>query len=93
MLPPIDTTQIPAEVREAGQGARNAYKAALGFEQLLVQELARTMLESVEAEDSDATTSVYRQMLPDVLSEGIAASGGLGLAPDLFRALNAGGKQ
>ncbi|MGI9658155.1 MAG: rod-binding protein [Gaiellaceae bacterium] len=90
MLPPLDTTQIPAEVREAGSGSRNAYTAALGFEQLLVQELARTMLETVETEESDATTSVYRQMLPEVLSEGIAASGGLGLAPELYRALNPG---
>ena len=90
MLPPIDTTQLPAEVRDAGPSKRNAYMAALGFEQLLVQQLARTMLKSVDPEDGDSTAQVYRQMLPEVLSEGIAANGGLGLAPELYRALDRG---
>ena len=92
MLPAIDTTQLPAEVRSAGPGSRNAYMAALGFEQLLVQQLARTMLQSVDSdsEDSDSASQVYRQMLPEVLSEGIAANGGFGLAPELYRALAPG---
>lgn len=90
MLPAIDTGQLPANVTEQGAGSRRAYMAALGFEQLLVQELAQTMLESVDSEDADSTASVYRQMLPEVLAEGIASSGGLGLAPELHRALNPG---
>lgn len=90
MLPPIDTTQLPAEVRDAGPTKRNAYMAALGFEQMLVQELARTLLKSVEPEESDSTSQVYRQMLPEVMAEGIASNGGLGLAPELYRALERG---
>jgi Rod binding domain-containing protein len=33
---------------------------------------------------TDATASVYRQMLPDALSQGVTGAGGLGLAHDLW---------
>ena len=87
MLPPVDASQLPAEIRDASRDAQRAYLAALGFEQILVRQLAQTMLESVDSDESNATASVYRQMLPDALAEGIAAGGGIGLAPELYKSI------
>jgi Rod binding domain-containing protein len=88
MLTPIDTAILPREVRDAGPRARELYGAALSFEQTLVQKLAHTLAESAKDDDSgDATTSMYAEMLPDALSQAVAAGGGLGLAPELYRTM------
>jgi Rod binding domain-containing protein len=84
---------IPADVRAAGPEACKLYETALGFEQLLVRQLATQLVSSTqdgEGEDGDGggTSSLYRQMLPDALADGISAGGGTGLARELYRTLS-----
>jgi len=94
--PPIDTTQLPASVRQAGPKAQQLYATALQFEQLLVTELAQ-QLQSTDGSSggtngdgsSDGTTALYQQMLPGALAQGITAAGGIGLAGELYQSLAA----
>ena len=94
MLPPIDSSLIPADVRAAGARGMQVYTAALGFEQSLVQQLTQQLAQSAQPQDSgdsgDAASDVYTSMLPDAMSQGISASGGIGLADELFRTLTLG---
>lgn len=65
--------------------------AALGFEQLLVQQLAETLVASTETgdESSDASSSLYRDMLPEALSDSVKQAGGIGLAQALAQSFTA----
>ena len=91
MIDPIDTSLLPPDVRKAGPAAEGLYAGALAFEQQLTQQLAQSLADSADAmgsggdEDSgDATTSMYKQMLPDAMSQGVTAAGGLGLARVIY---------
>jgi Rod binding domain-containing protein len=80
---------IPADVRKAGADAEKTYRAALGFERTLLEQLTKTMstgADGADGEDSgdSAATSAYRDMLPGTLADAVAGAGGLGLAHDLF---------
>jgi Rod binding domain-containing protein len=87
MTTPIDNTVLPADVRAAGPKAKELYAAALGFEQLLVRQLAGKLAESAGSEESDGATAMYRQMIPDALAESVTNAGGLGLARQLYDSL------
>ena len=91
MIDPIDTSLLPPDVRKAGPAAERLYAGALAFEQQLTEQLAQSLADSADAmgsgddEDSgDATTSMYKQMLPDAMSQGVTAAGGLGLARVIY---------
>ena len=94
-LPPIDSALLPADVRKDGAKGRELYQAALGFEQVLERQLAQALVSTTDSSDSDSdsddtgsgVTDLYKQMLPDALSQGMAANGGLGLAPQLYESL------
>ena len=65
-LSSISSAAIPADVKAAGAEAQEQYKAALGFEHSLLQQLTKTMFKSAEGaeggEDSEgesAATSAY----------------------------------
>jgi len=82
---------VPADVRRAGAQAEKTYRAALGFERMLTEQLTKTMATGTEAtgedgEDSGASaaTSAYRDMLPGTLADAVTNAGGLGLAHDLY---------
>ena len=85
---------MPADVREAGKAGEETYRAALGFERQMLQELTKTMAkdltgtgsDSGDGEDSggDAATSAYGDMLPGTLADSLTSAGGLGLAHDLW---------
>jgi Rod binding domain-containing protein len=74
-------------------------KAAAGFEELLVRQLAQVLVDSTQQDGeadatsatggtgSDATTSLLQSFLPDALSQSVTAAGGLGLASSLAPAL------
>jgi Rod binding domain-containing protein len=76
-------------------------KAASGFEELLVRQLAQVLVDSTQQDGdgeadatgatggtgSDATTSLLQSFLPDALSQSVTAAGGLGLASSLAPAL------
>jgi Rod binding domain-containing protein len=85
---------VPADVRKAGKEAEQTYRAALGFERMLTEQLTKTMSTSASAlggggEDGEeggetAATSAYKDMLPGTLADAVTGAGGLGLAHDLY---------
>jgi Rod binding domain-containing protein len=84
---------VPADVRKAGKQAEETYRAALGFERMLTEQLTKTMATSASAlgggEDGEeggetAATSAYKDMLPGQLADAVTNAGGLGLAHDLY---------
>jgi hypothetical protein len=52
-LPPIDPANEPAVIRNGSQTAKNAYQTGLAFEQMLVNELATDLSQTV----SDGSSS------------------------------------
>lgn len=103
-------TVLPPDVRAAGAKGEQLYSAALGFEQMLTQELTDQLASTMQGGDgtdgSDSgddssgdgsdpstdsifpsdgsSTSMYSQMLPQALSDGITQAGGLGIAHQLY---------
>jgi Rod binding domain-containing protein len=83
---------MPADVRNAGTDGEETYRAALGFERQMLEELTKTMskdLSGANADDGsgeggDAATSAYHDMLPGTLADALTSAGGLGLAHDLW---------
>jgi Rod binding domain-containing protein len=85
---------MPADVRKAGKDGEETYRAALGFERQMLEELTKTMSKDLtgtstddgSGEDSggDAATSAYNDMLPGTLADALTSAGGLGLAHDLW---------
>ena len=87
-LPPIDQNLLPADIRNGSQERKQTYTAALGFERMLVNELAKSMSKTAQddSDGGDAATSTYRDLLPGALADGIVAGGGLGLARQMVPA-------
>ena len=56
-LPPIDSALLPADIRNGNAQAKNAYQEALGFEDILVQQLTQQMADTVTSPGSDSTDS------------------------------------
>jgi Rod binding domain-containing protein len=106
-------TVLPPDVRAAGAKGEQLYSAALGFEQMLTQELTDQLASTMQGSDGtdgtdgtdssddsssdgsdpstdsifpsdDSSTSMYSQMLPQALSDGITQAGGLGIAHQLY---------
>jgi Rod binding domain-containing protein len=89
VIDPIDTSLLPPDVRKAGPAAQQLYAGALAFEQQLTQQLTQSLADSAQSDDGDedsgdSTTSMYKQMLPDAMSQGVTDAGGLGLAQALY---------
>jgi len=94
MIPPVDLpagVTLPREVRDAGPGAQAEYRSALAFERVLLGQLTKSMQATIAPEgEGSAATKAYQDMLPDTMADALAASGGIGLASDLVRALRTG---
>ena len=90
-LPPLAEAALPREVREGSAEDRKMYRAALGFERMLVHQLAEQMAKAAKAgaedEDAPAGQGVYEEMLSDALADSVVAGGGLGLANELYKTL------
>ena len=102
-LPPVSQASLPADVRNGTKAQKQTYMAALGFEQMLVQQLAQSMLSTAGSDGSDgsggsegssggsdATASLYQQMIPDQLASAVTSAGGTGLADQLYQSLQQG---
>jgi Rod binding domain-containing protein len=78
---------LPADVREGGKEAKDAYGAALGFERMLVKQLTKSLSDSAAlgAGDSGGSPAAYREMISDGIADAITQAGGLGLAHDLYK--------
>ena len=48
-LPPIDTANEPADIRNGNSAAQKAYQEALGFEDILVQQLTQELASTVSS--------------------------------------------
>jgi hypothetical protein len=94
-LPPIDSSLLPADIRNGSQSDQDNYKAGLQFERQLVEQLTQTMADTNKAmqgaddasdgddgssQGSDAVSNSYNQQLPGVMADAIMSNGGLGLA-------------
>jgi hypothetical protein len=72
-LPPIPATALPAGVD------RDTYRAALGFEQVLLGELVQEMVP-----EGTLTEGPYAAPMQDALTSGLVAAGGIGLGAHLY---------
>ena len=82
MIAPIDDAAIPAAVRK--EGGTTAYKAALGFESMLLDQLSQTLVK-----DSGLGDSPYASSVTEAFSSSLLQGGGIGLADQLYKALQA----
>jgi Rod binding domain-containing protein len=98
-------TTLPADVRKAGKQGEDTYRAALGFERTLLEQLTKTMTKDMVGGDggddagddsgdggsgASAATSAYNDMLPGTLADAVTSAGGLGLAHDLWLKMRSG---
>ena len=81
-LPAVPTTALPAAVRNGSDDDKQAYKAALGFEQILLDQLVGEMLPK-----GTLTEGPYAAPMQDAFTYGLIADGGIGLAAQLYPSL------
>jgi Rod binding domain-containing protein len=84
---------LPAEVRNGGKEAKDAYGAALGFERMLIKQLTKSLTESTAfggGEKGSGSPAAYREMVSDGIADAITQAGGIGLADDLYKQLRPG---
>ena len=97
-LPQVDRSALPPEIRKGTEEQQRAYRAALGFERMLVGQLVRSMNKATESMSDEedgggfgSTPPAYREMLADSLADQVIRGGGLGIANDLYRTLGVAG--
>jgi Rod binding domain-containing protein len=54
-LPPIDSSLLPADIRNGDAKAKQAYQQALGFEDMLVQQLTQQLAQTVTSPSDDSS--------------------------------------
>jgi Rod binding domain-containing protein len=92
LSPTTGAIAMPADVRKAGKTGEETYRAALGFERQMLEELTKTMAKDLtgtgagsgDESSGDAATSAYRDMLPGTFADALTGASGLGLAHDLW---------
>ena len=104
LLPPINPAFEPASIRNGNAQAKHAYQTALGFEQVLVQQLTKELASSVSSPGgdsgsdsgggtggmlgSDSSSNAFASLIPTTLTSSIMSSGGVGMADQLARAID-----
>jgi hypothetical protein len=81
-LPQVPESALPAAVRNGSAADKEAYRAALGFEQLLLGQLVKSM-----AASGPLAEGPYAAPVQEAFTGGLIAGGGLGLGAELYRAL------
>jgi Rod binding domain-containing protein len=79
---------LPAEVRNGGKDAKEAYSAALGFERMLVKQLTKSLTDSSALgadKDGGGSPAAYREMIGDSIADAITQGGGIGLAHEIYK--------
>jgi Rod binding domain-containing protein len=94
---------LPAEVRKDGDEGKKAYSAALGFEQMLVKQLTKSLTDSSalgggqdgeNGEDGQGgSPAAYREMISDGIANAITQGGGIGLAMDIYKQIRPEGSK
>jgi len=81
-LPQVPSSALPTEVRNGSKADREAYTAALGFEQILLGQLVGEMMP-----EGALTESPYAAHAHEAFATGLIADGGIGLAAQLYPSL------
>ena len=99
MIPPIDQSLLPADVRNGTAKDKQAYAAAVGFERMLVEQLTKPLAQSAlgtgddsgsdDGSPQDSGSSVYSDMISSSLADSVSQQGGLGLADSLYKSFGA----
>ncbi len=55
-LPPIDSALLPADIRNGNAQAKQAYQEALGFEDVLMQQLTQQLADTVTSPGGDSSS-------------------------------------
>jgi Rod binding domain-containing protein len=103
-LPPIDSALLPADIRNGNRQAKHAYQEALGFEDILMQQLTQQLADTVttpgggssDSSDSssggilgsDPSTNAFASLIPTALTQSVMSGGGVGVADRLAHALD-----
>jgi Rod binding domain-containing protein len=80
-VPAIATGALPADVRVQGTEAVKNYKTALGFEQMLVGQMVKSMVGST----GELAEGPYAETMQDTLSSSLVGGRGLGLAQQIYK--------
>jgi hypothetical protein len=97
-----DEAHAPAAVRNGSTAVKQAYASAQDFEEMLMQQLSQSMLQSSglggeggsggeegsEEASSGGEGGMLTSLLPQALTEGVMREGGLGLATQLTSSLD-----
>ena len=78
-LPSVPSSALPTEVRNGTKADREAYTAALGFEQILLGQLVGELMPEAGGP--------YAAHVQDAFATGLIADGGIGLAAQLYPSL------
>jgi Rod binding domain-containing protein len=73
-LPPIDSALEPADIRNGNAQAKQAYQEALGFEDILMQQLTQQLAATVTTPGGDSSDSGGSSDSSDPSSGGILGS-------------------
>ncbi|HEY3829874.1 MAG TPA: hypothetical protein VGL57_11810 [Solirubrobacteraceae bacterium] len=103
-LPVASQTRAPAAVRDGSPAVKQAYTTAQGFEEMLLQQLSQTLVQSSglsgesegEGEGGEGSGSsssesgggILASLMPQTLTEGVMRQGGIGLATQLMSELD-----
>jgi Rod binding domain-containing protein len=102
-LPVVDQALEPASVRHGSAAVQKAYQSALAFEQVLVEQLSKSLSassglggeassqegESGSEEGGSSASGGLSSMLPQALASGVMHAGGLGLAAQMAQQMQA----
>jgi Rod binding domain-containing protein len=84
-LPIVADSALPTAVRAGSADDKKAYKAALGFEQMLVDQVVKSMA----GDSGPLAEGPYAETMQSSLSSALVGNGGLGLAQQLYKEINA----
>jgi Rod binding domain-containing protein len=85
-LPQISDAALPRDVRSGSAADKQTYKAALGFEKIMLTELVKEMTRGTPS----LTEGPRADAINDAMTDALANAGGIGLAPQLFKTLQGG---
>ena len=94
-LPPVGAGALPPGLRDAPVATQREYRAALGFERVLLGQLTSVLAKNAlgGSETASAASKAYQDLLPETLADSLVAAGGIGLAREVARQAAARGDE
>jgi Rod binding domain-containing protein len=84
-LPIVADAALPASVRSGSADDKKAFKTALGFEQMLIDQVVKSMA----GDSGPLAEGPYAETMQSSLSSALVGNGGLGLAQQLYKEIDA----